>query len=671
MVIGNVLLAAIYFVAGRFGLSLAFLQESASAVWPPTGIALAAVLLFGWRMLPGVFLGAFCVNITTNGSLGVVTGIAIGNTLESALGAWLAMRFAGGLQAFQRAGNALRFVAVAAPPATMVSASMGVLSLCLGGFAPWENFGSIWLTWWLGDFVSAVIVSPLLITWASPQNGFGARKHWVELALLAAFLVLISTLVFERWTMAGTGRYPFDFLLIPGLLWAAYRFEQRGAASACLLVSAIAISGTLKGYGPFAVADRNTALLLLQGFMGTITVTSLALAALVSERRMSDEKRRLYQQIFLNSIDGIAVIRPDGVYLEQNPAHLRMLGYSGGDLAAKTPELHLGAAQFGKIVEALGQRGEFRGEVTSRAKDGRDFPVEIAAFPVYNDGGELVCHVGIKRDITSRKLAEASLQQAEAELRRYSRELESRVAERTAELSNSVKSLESFCYSIAHDLRAPLRGVHGLCTILRDDYEKLLDAAGREYLARIAAAVERMDQLIQDLLEYGRADQGGRDGGPTDLAVELNGLRSELKSEIDQSGAAIEVLSPLPVLAVNKIMVNQVLRNLLSNALKFVRDGTPPHIEIWAEGNGDNVLIAVKDNGIGIQPEHHERIFRLFERLHPENAFPGTGLGLAIVKKVVERAGGHVRVESQPGHGSCFYLEFPRQRVINTPPAET
>lgn len=659
----NAVLAAVYFIAGRFGLTLAFLQESATAVWPPTGLALAAILLFGWRLLPGVFAGAFFVNITTNGSLAVVLGIAVGNTLEAAAGGWLALKFAGGVQAFQRAGTTLRFVACATLPATMVSASIGVLSLCLGGFATWDKFTSIWLTWWLGDFVSALIITPLLITWTARQSNISLRKHLPELGLLTGTLLFVSGLVFENWSSVETERFPFDFLLIPGLLWAAYRFEQRGAASASFLVSAIAIFGTLKGLGPFAVTDRNTALLLLQGFMGTITVTSLVLAALVSERRLSDESRRLYQQIFLNSIDGIAVIRPDGSYLEQNSSHLQMLGYGDDELVEKTPEAHLGPEQFATIVEALGKQGQYRGEVVSRRKDGREIPVEISAFTVRDEEQRVVCHVGIKRDISSRKAIEENLQRAEAELRQYARELESRVADRTEKLSASVKSLESFCYSIAHDLRAPLRGIHGLCSVIRDDYGSHFDSAGLEYLLRIFAAVERLDRLIQDLLEYGRINKEENTGTPTDLARELEALRSELKLEIEQRGAVIEVLSPLPRLAVNSAIVGQIFRNLLTNALKFVPAGTQPHIKIWAEPGPGKMRIAIRDNGIGIKPEHHERIFRLFERLHSEQDYPGTGLGLALVKKGVEGAGGTISVESQHGQGSCFFLEFPSRMV--------
>src|SRR5438034_2777800 len=160
-------LAAVYFCAGKFGLSLASLNGSASAVWPPTGIALAAVLLWGHRLWPGIFLGAFLVNFATTGSPVADLGIAVGNTVEAVLGAWLVNRYAQGTRAFDRAREVFKFVVLAAMLSTVVSATLGVTSLCLGREARWEQYPAIWLTWWLGDMVGALVVAPLLVIWLS------------------------------------------------------------------------------------------------------------------------------------------------------------------------------------------------------------------------------------------------------------------------------------------------------------------------------------------------------------------------------------------------------------------------------------------------------------------------------------------------------------------------
>src|SRR5438094_6392160 len=164
-VVAIVGLAVVYFFSGRFGLSLAMVNESASAVWPPTGIAFAALLLWGYRLWPGIFLGAFLVNITTQGSVATTLAIAAGNTLEALLGAWAIHRFANGEKVFERARNIFRFVVLTPILSTTVSATLGVTSLTLGGFAQWDQYPAVWLTWWLGDAVGDLIVAPLMVIW--------------------------------------------------------------------------------------------------------------------------------------------------------------------------------------------------------------------------------------------------------------------------------------------------------------------------------------------------------------------------------------------------------------------------------------------------------------------------------------------------------------------------
>src|SRR5216117_3721046 len=164
---GLLVLTGVYVVAGKFGLSLAFVHASASAVWPPTGIALAATLLLGYRVWPAILLGAFLVNATTEGSVWTSLGIASGNTLEGLLGAWLVTRFANGRNVFSRSQDIFAFTALAGFLSTTVSATIGVTSLSLGGYASWDRFGAIWLTWWLGDVAGALVVAPVLILWGT------------------------------------------------------------------------------------------------------------------------------------------------------------------------------------------------------------------------------------------------------------------------------------------------------------------------------------------------------------------------------------------------------------------------------------------------------------------------------------------------------------------------
>jgi PAS domain S-box-containing protein len=288
-------LALIYFVSGKLGLRLAFLNQSASPVWPPTGIALAAVLLLGYRVWPGIWLGAFFVNITTAGSLLTTACIAGGNTVEIVLGAWLVRRFANGLHVFERAGDILRFVILAAILSTMTSATVGVTSLALGGFVPWSTYSAVWTTWWLGDAVSALIITPLIVIWSTTSFTRWNYRRIPEVALMAYIIVAISFIGFSGPLTASLNRYP-RFLLYPAVLWAAYRFGQRGAITAAVAVSGIAMWGTLHGLGPFVSQDLNGSLLLLQIYISTLTITNLVLGAAISERRLAEDTLRETQE---------------------------------------------------------------------------------------------------------------------------------------------------------------------------------------------------------------------------------------------------------------------------------------------------------------------------------------------------------------------------------------
>jgi diguanylate cyclase (GGDEF)-like protein len=283
-------LAVVYFLAGKLGLSMAFVHPSSTAVWPPTGIALAALLLLGTEVWPGVFIGAFLVNATTVGTILTSLGIATGNTFEALIAAYLVTRFANGRRAFDQGRDTFKFAVLAGTVGTAVAATIGVTTLSLGGFAPWRAYRDIWLTWWLGDGVGAIIVTPLLILWISD---FRIPRKWMRIVEMGALLIglfAISEIVFCGLLFRAPKNYPLEYSCIPFLIWAALRFGQREASLAVVLLSSVAVWGTLHGWGPFAIGTKNESLLLLQSFMGIVAVMTLALAALAAERRSADQQ---------------------------------------------------------------------------------------------------------------------------------------------------------------------------------------------------------------------------------------------------------------------------------------------------------------------------------------------------------------------------------------------
>jgi len=277
------LIVAVYVVSARLGLSIAFLNPSATPVWPPTGIALAALLVLGRGAWPVVFLGAWLANAGITGWTLTTLGIATGNTLEAVIGAWLVERFAGGCRAFERIGDLFRFVALAAFGSTTVSATIGVMSLMLGGFADWPGFGPIWLTWWLGDIAGNLIVAPPLLLWATPPYALPKPRRLFEAIALLVLLSLVAYRVLVGSPLVDA--LPLKFICIPFLIWAAIRFNPRFAASAMLLLAAFAIWGILQETASIATPVGNESLLVLQTFLGLCSVISLALAALAAETR--------------------------------------------------------------------------------------------------------------------------------------------------------------------------------------------------------------------------------------------------------------------------------------------------------------------------------------------------------------------------------------------------
>jgi signal transduction histidine kinase len=290
-VLATIVIAATYFAAGKIGLSMAVVHPSATAVWAPTGIALACFLVGGTRLWPGIYAGAFLVNLTTAGTVATSIGIATGNTLEGLAGAALVRQFARGVDCFEREIDVFRFVVLAGLGATTLSPTMGLTSLAVGGFARWSDFGQVWVTWWLGDASGALIVAPAVLLWARRDAPRWNRERWLEAGALVLYFFVISALLFSRRSDVAVQHVPLQFLFLPLLLWPAFRFGSRETATMVLLVAGVSIWGTARGQGPFASLLPEESLVILQAFMAVNSVTMLVVAALVAERRRAAQAR--------------------------------------------------------------------------------------------------------------------------------------------------------------------------------------------------------------------------------------------------------------------------------------------------------------------------------------------------------------------------------------------
>jgi PAS domain S-box-containing protein len=357
-------------------------------------------------------------------------------------------------------------------------------------------------------------------------------------------------------------------------------------------------------------------------------------------------------QTVLNSIsDGLVVFDKDWRYTYLSEQAARILGRSVDELlgrcvwdifpkakGTKFYESHHRAVETGKVV----QIEEYYPEPLNKWLECHCYPSDLGLSVYFHD-------------ITERKQAEEALQEAHAQLADKAKHLESLVQQRTAKLSETIGDLEAFSYSIAHDMRAPLRSLQGFSSILLSEYEGALDAEGRNYLKRIAIAAGRMDKLIRDVLNYSRVIRNDLPLEKVDVSRLLEGI-VETYPGLGHDEVSIKVAKPLPVVLGNEAMLTQVFSNLLGNAVKFVAPGVEPKIEIWAEPEGSRVRLFVKDNGIGIEADQQQKIFDMFQQV--EKVPDSTGIGLAIVKKAIERMGGMVGVQSELGHGSTFWVEL-------------
>ncbi len=413
------ILTVVYFIAGKLGLMLASLHASASPVWPAAGIALAALLVLGYRVWPAIFVGAFLVNLTTAGNVATSLAIASGNTLEALCGAWLVNRFAGGTTVFDRPQGVFKF-ALAAVVSTIISPAFGVTSLALAGFADWANYGAIWLTWWLGDTTSDLLIAPLIILWSIASKRRWNRREAVEVGILLLLLFVLSEAVFGGWLTISARNYPIAFICGAIVIWTAFRFTQRETATGIFILSAIAIWGTLHSFGPFAAETENQSLLALQYWTAVVTITAMALSAGMAEHGRAEEALRQSEartNLAANAANlGLWLwnIRDDELWATEK--WRRLFGF------AESEPLDIG--QWLQVVhpadrERMKQRvqhvlehggGEHESEYRITRPDGSTRWIAGYGGVELDECGKPAFVRGVSRDITGRKLAEEKFQ---------------------------------------------------------------------------------------------------------------------------------------------------------------------------------------------------------------------------------------------------------------------
>jgi PAS domain S-box-containing protein len=370
----------------------------------------------------------------------------------------------------------------------------------------------------------------------------------------------------------------------------------------------------------------------------------------ITERKSAEEGAARLAAIIENSDDAIFSTDLDDVIKSWNRGAEQLYGYSVSE-AVGQPIMMLIPQQLQNEELLLLERirnGETikECETERRRKNGTIIDVSLTLSPVKDASGRVIGISKVARDITDKVRAREILEQT--------------VEQRTASLREAVEQMEEFSYSVSHDLRAPLRSMRAYADVLLDDYAPQLDATGKDYLEKIRRSSERMDRLTRDVLIYSRVARAQVQPEPISLETLISDVIHQYSYLQPPAAADIEIVRPLHDVLGHEVTLGQCVANLLNNAVKFVPPGVKPRVRIHTENRGKFVRLSFADNGIGIKPEHQSRIFKMFERLHPDGNYEGTGIGLTIVRKAIEKMGGKVGVDSDGQNGTCFWLELRR-----------
>ena len=383
----------------------------------------------------------------------------------------------------------------------------------------------------------------------------------------------------------------------------------------------------------------------------------------ITDEKNVEETSRLLGAMVESCDDAVISKNLNGVITSWNAGAERVFGYTAAEAIGKPVMMLIPDNRHNEEPEVLrkirsGQRIDHY-ETVRKRKNGDLIDISLTVSPVFDTSGRIIGASKVARDITDAKRDQIRLIELTQELSKSRHELEQRVEERTVSLKEALAQMEEFSYTVSHDLRAPLRAMHMYSKVLMEDWGDLFEPypEAQNYLQRISNNCLRLDQMIMDVLTFGRVARGPLELKPVSLDKVVEQTIENVAS-LKPPLCQVEVAELGDVLA-NETSLFQAVSNILINAAKFVPVGIKPKIKIWAVNSGLSIRLWIEDNGIGIEPQLHHRLFEMFERVHPELDYEGTGVGLAIVRKAIMRMGGHVGVESDGKNGSRFWIELP------------
>lgn len=609
----------VYYGGAKLGLALSVAHGVITPVWPPTGIALASLVLFGRQMWPAVAAGAFLANATSGASIPIALALSFGNTLEAVIGYELLrrVRFRPSLE---RVRDVLALVVLAGAASTAVAATNGVTALWIGSDLS-DTYGSSWLLFWVGDAMGDLIVASLVLVVASlALTRRLPRVRVAEGATLLALLVGLSCFVF----LAGYWRYPH--VLFPLYIWAVLRFGQLGAVSSSFTVAAIAIAGAVGGQTPLAHASGTNVVLILEGLLAAVTISVLLLGAVLAERARAESGLAEAQELarignWSWDVGTSRVSWSDELYrlfgLEAQSRRFGLEGYL--DLVHPDDR-----ERVRSIVERASETGEpFAFDHRAVLPDGNVRWLHGRGHVSRNAAGDVVRMSGTAQDITERKQID--------QLR------------------------DTILATVSHELRTPLTAIVGFAVTLKE--RPLTDEMRATVVETLLVQARKLELLLTDLLDLERLRHGFV--SPSLLETDVGRLVEQVVAAHAGGTHPIAFSGGAAALTVDPPKIERIVDNLIANAVRHTPSGTP--IEVRVDEAPEGVVIAVDDAGPGIPPPERDSVFEAFRRGSDTGNRAGAGVGLSLVAQFAGLHGGRVWVEESPAGGAGFRVLLPRR----------